>query len=165
MQLLWCLFTYLFCLIWRLLKTDFMHRMTRPECFRHFFSLLVSILCFNLLWALVCLVLWAVPMLPCPHTFHYLLWSASSYSRWPFGMYDLKFQLICSYPIYSLPLSVFTMYKFVCFCFVLLLLNLQRFLHTMRAIQGALISSSSIQIVLGFSGLWGIVTRLGMKVH
>ncbi|MCO5562874.1 hypothetical protein L7F22_016510 [Adiantum nelumboides] len=35
----------------------------------------------------------------------------------------------------------------------------QRFLHTMRAIQGALIASSTIQIVLGFSGLWGIVVR------
>lgn len=34
-----------------------------------------------------------------------------------------------------------------------------RFLHTMRAIQGALIGSSSIQIVLGFSGLWGILIR------
>lgn len=35
----------------------------------------------------------------------------------------------------------------------------ERFLHTMRAIQGALIASSSVQIVLGFSGLWGIMTR------
>eukprot|EP00249_Psilotum_nudum_P002635 c15755_g1_i2 orf=462-2057(-) len=35
----------------------------------------------------------------------------------------------------------------------------ERFIHTMRAIQGALIASSSVQIILGFSGLWGIVTR------
>eukprot|EP00250_Pteridium_aquilinum_P026505 c33110_g1_i1 orf=171-1745(-) len=35
----------------------------------------------------------------------------------------------------------------------------QRFLHTMRAIQGALIASSILQMVLGFSGLWGIVAR------
>ncbi|MCO5592933.1 hypothetical protein L7F22_046937 [Adiantum nelumboides] len=35
----------------------------------------------------------------------------------------------------------------------------QRFLSTMRAIQGALIASSSLQIILGFSGLWGIFTR------
>eukprot|EP00249_Psilotum_nudum_P005972 c19368_g1_i1 orf=386-1966(-) len=37
--------------------------------------------------------------------------------------------------------------------------NHVRFLHTMRAIQGALIASSSVQIVLGFSGLWGILSR------
>ena len=36
----------------------------------------------------------------------------------------------------------------------------QRFLHTMRAIQGAVIASSSLQIILGFSGLWGILSRL-----
>ncbi|KAI5070161.1 hypothetical protein GOP47_0014504 [Adiantum capillus-veneris] len=34
-----------------------------------------------------------------------------------------------------------------------------RFLHTMRAIQGAQIGSSTIQIILGFSGLWGILLR------
>ncbi|CAM6106117.1 unnamed protein product [Calypogeia fissa] len=34
-----------------------------------------------------------------------------------------------------------------------------RFKHTMKAIQGALILASSAQIVLGFSGIWGIVTR------
>lgn len=38
--------------------------------------------------------------------------------------------------------------------------NQVRFLHTMRAIQGALIGSSSIQIILGFSGLWAILVRL-----
>ncbi|KAI5073464.1 hypothetical protein GOP47_0011477 [Adiantum capillus-veneris] len=37
--------------------------------------------------------------------------------------------------------------------------NEQRFFSTMRAIQGALIASSSLQIILGFSGLWGIFTR------
>ncbi|KAJ4757024.1 Xanthine/uracil permease family protein [Rhynchospora pubera] len=35
----------------------------------------------------------------------------------------------------------------------------QRFRETMRAIQGALIVSSSIQIILGFSQLWGICSR------
>ncbi|KAJ3709331.1 hypothetical protein LUZ61_013036 [Rhynchospora tenuis] len=35
----------------------------------------------------------------------------------------------------------------------------QRFRKTMRAIQGALIVSSSIQIILGFSQLWGICSR------
>jgi hypothetical protein len=35
----------------------------------------------------------------------------------------------------------------------------QRFLHTMRAVQGAIITSSTIHIVLGFSGLWGILAR------
>ncbi|CAL9203523.1 nucleobase-ascorbate transporter 6-like [Musa acuminata AAA Group] len=36
----------------------------------------------------------------------------------------------------------------------------QRFLHIMRGTQGALIVSSTIQIILGFSGLWRIVVRL-----
>jgi len=36
----------------------------------------------------------------------------------------------------------------------------QRFLQTMKAIQGALIVSSSIQIILGYSQLWGIFSRL-----
>ncbi|KAH7429907.1 hypothetical protein KP509_09G071100 [Ceratopteris richardii] len=35
----------------------------------------------------------------------------------------------------------------------------ERFLHTMRNVQGALISSSSLQIILGYSGLWGILSR------
>ncbi|XP_057866977.1 nucleobase-ascorbate transporter 2 [Cryptomeria japonica] len=35
----------------------------------------------------------------------------------------------------------------------------QRFEHTMRAIQGALISASSLQIILGYSQLWGICSR------
>jgi hypothetical protein len=35
----------------------------------------------------------------------------------------------------------------------------QRFLETMKAIQGALIVSSSIQIILGYSQLWGIFSR------
>ncbi|KAL9231934.1 hypothetical protein vseg_007092 [Gypsophila vaccaria] len=34
-----------------------------------------------------------------------------------------------------------------------------RFIQTMRAIQGALIVSSSIQIILGYSQLWGLFTR------
>uniref|UniRef100_A0A0C9S7V8 TSA: Wollemia nobilis Ref_Wollemi_Transcript_7527_2810 transcribed RNA sequence n=1 Tax=Wollemia nobilis TaxID=56998 RepID=A0A0C9S7V8_9CONI len=36
----------------------------------------------------------------------------------------------------------------------------ERFLHTMRGIQGSLIVASAIQIILGFSGLWAIVARL-----
>ncbi|KAJ7178889.1 hypothetical protein O6H91_Y541500 [Diphasiastrum complanatum] len=35
----------------------------------------------------------------------------------------------------------------------------ERFCQTMRSIQGALIAASSIQFVLGFSGLWGILLR------
>lgn len=35
----------------------------------------------------------------------------------------------------------------------------ERFHHTMRAIQGALIASSSLQIILGYSQLWGICSR------
>ncbi|KAJ6843471.1 nucleobase-ascorbate transporter 6-like [Iris pallida] len=35
----------------------------------------------------------------------------------------------------------------------------ERFVHTMRAIQGALIAASSLQIVLGFLGPWRIVMR------
>ncbi|XP_042491400.1 nucleobase-ascorbate transporter 1-like isoform X1 [Macadamia integrifolia] len=35
----------------------------------------------------------------------------------------------------------------------------ERFLHTMRAIQGAVIIGSSLQIILGFSQLWGIFSR------
>uniref|UniRef100_A0A1D1ZJ98 Nucleobase-ascorbate transporter 2 n=1 Tax=Anthurium amnicola TaxID=1678845 RepID=A0A1D1ZJ98_9ARAE len=35
----------------------------------------------------------------------------------------------------------------------------ERFLQTIRAIQGALIVSSSIQIILGYSQLWGICSR------
>ncbi|CAO2815825.1 unnamed protein product [Amaranthus hypochondriacus] len=34
-----------------------------------------------------------------------------------------------------------------------------RFIQTMRAIQGALIVSSSLQIILGYSQLWGLFTR------
>ncbi|KAK2992330.1 hypothetical protein RJ640_020323, partial [Escallonia rubra] len=36
----------------------------------------------------------------------------------------------------------------------------QRFVHTMRAIQGSLIVSSFINIILGFSRAWGNLTRL-----
>ncbi|KAJ7520005.1 hypothetical protein O6H91_20G063100 [Diphasiastrum complanatum] len=35
----------------------------------------------------------------------------------------------------------------------------ERFLHTMREVQGALIIASSVQIILGFSGLWAIVLK------
>ncbi|XP_073362800.1 nucleobase-ascorbate transporter 2-like [Aegilops tauschii subsp. strangulata] len=35
----------------------------------------------------------------------------------------------------------------------------ERFLQSMRAIQGAVIVSSSIQIILGYSQLWGIFSR------
>ena len=38
-------------------------------------------------------------------------------------------------------------------------IRLQRFLHTMRAIQGALIVASSIQIILGYSQIWGLLSR------
>jgi xanthine/uracil permease len=41
-------------------------------------------------------------------------------------------------------------------CFLVLL---QRFTMTMRAIQGALIISSSIQIIVGYSQLWAICSR------
>lgn len=37
--------------------------------------------------------------------------------------------------------------------------NEERFLRTMREVQGALVASSSLQIILGFSGLWGIFSR------
>ncbi|KAK4363237.1 hypothetical protein RND71_018478 [Anisodus tanguticus] len=36
---------------------------------------------------------------------------------------------------------------------------LQRFVHTMRAIQGALIVAASIQIILGYSQVWGLFSR------
>ncbi|XP_010943259.1 nucleobase-ascorbate transporter 1 [Elaeis guineensis] len=35
----------------------------------------------------------------------------------------------------------------------------ERFLQTMRAIQGALIIASSLQVILGYSQLWGIFSR------
>ncbi|KAH6789000.1 Xanthine/uracil permease family protein [Perilla frutescens var. frutescens] len=34
-----------------------------------------------------------------------------------------------------------------------------RFIHTMRAIQGALIVASTTQIIIGYSQLWGLVSR------
>lgn len=40
----------------------------------------------------------------------------------------------------------------------------ERFLQTMRAIQGALIVSSSIQIILGYSQLWGIFSRFALQL-
>ncbi|KAK9084759.1 hypothetical protein Sjap_025170 [Stephania japonica] len=35
----------------------------------------------------------------------------------------------------------------------------ERFLHTMRAIQGSLIVAASLQIILGYSQVWGIFSR------
>ncbi|KAJ9686524.1 hypothetical protein PVL29_015430 [Vitis rotundifolia] len=35
----------------------------------------------------------------------------------------------------------------------------ERFIHTMRAIQGALIVAASIQIILGYSQVWGLFSR------
>jgi nucleobase transporter 1/2 len=37
--------------------------------------------------------------------------------------------------------------------------SLQRFRHAMRATQGAFIAGSVLNIILGFSGLWGIAAR------
>lgn len=39
------------------------------------------------------------------------------------------------------------------------MIGLQRFIQTMRAIQGALIVASSIQIILGYSQVWGLFSR------
>lgn len=41
---------------------------------------------------------------------------------------------------------------------------LQRFVHTMRAIQGALIVAASIQIILGYSQVWGLFSRYGTDI-
>ena len=38
-------------------------------------------------------------------------------------------------------------------------IGLQRFIQTMRAIQGALIVASTIQIILGYSQVWGLFSR------
>lgn len=38
-------------------------------------------------------------------------------------------------------------------------IGLQKFIQTMRAIQGALIVASSIQIILGYSQVWGLFSR------
>ena len=42
-------------------------------------------------------------------------------------------------------------------------LPLQRFESIMRATQGALIVASTLQMILGFSGLWRNVVRLSLK--
>jgi hypothetical protein len=42
----------------------------------------------------------------------------------------------------------------------LLHLWLQKFVRIMRGTQGALIVASTLQIIMGFSGLWRIVVRL-----
>jgi len=44
--------------------------------------------------------------------------------------------------------------------FIWLVINMQRFQRIMRGTQGALIVASTLQIVLGFSGLWRNVVRL-----
>ena len=44
------------------------------------------------------------------------------------------------------------------FCF-------QRFIQTMRAIQGALIVASSVQIILGYSQLWGLFSRYVLEIQ
>ncbi|CAI0417508.1 unnamed protein product [Linum tenue] len=41
----------------------------------------------------------------------------------------------------------------------------ERFIHTMRAIQGALIVASSIQIILGYSQVWGLFSRFRFPNH
>ena len=38
-------------------------------------------------------------------------------------------------------------------------IGLQRFIQTMRAIQGAFIVASSIQIIMGYSQVWGLFSR------
>ena len=42
---------------------------------------------------------------------------------------------------------------------MIVLMFAQKFKKIMRAIQGALIVASTLQIVLGFSGLWRNITR------
>jgi hypothetical protein len=37
--------------------------------------------------------------------------------------------------------------------------HVQRFVHAMRATQGAFIAGSALNIILGFSGIWGIAAR------
>uniref|UniRef100_A0A1D1Z5M7 Nucleobase-ascorbate transporter 2 n=1 Tax=Anthurium amnicola TaxID=1678845 RepID=A0A1D1Z5M7_9ARAE len=51
------------------------------------------------------------------------------------------------------------LFAFIYFLTLSCLFLMQRFLQTIRAIQGALIVSSSIQIILGYSQLWGICSR------
>jgi nucleobase transporter 1/2 len=55
-----------------------------------------------------------------------------------------------------------------CFCMyidnVVMFFLLQRFIHTMRAIQGALIVASSIQIILGYSQVWGLFSRYSLPL-
>lgn len=42
---------------------------------------------------------------------------------------------------------------------------LQRFIQTMRAIQGALIVAASIQIILGYSQVWGLFSRYSFYIR
>lgn len=46
----------------------------------------------------------------------------------------------------------------------LLLTHMKKFLRTMRGTQGALLVASTIQIILGFSGLWRNVVKLVPKL-
>lgn len=67
---------------------------------------------------------------------------------WPYSKHAiiLPLQVINILQVFSIP-------QLKC------LLLLQRFKMTMRAIQGALIISSCIQIILGYSQLWGVCSR------
>ncbi|GAB2234666.1 hypothetical protein Drorol1_Dr00003928 [Drosera rotundifolia] len=40
-----------------------------------------------------------------------------------------------------------------------IMMNLQRFRNTMKAVQGSMIVASSIQVILGYSQLWAICSR------
>ena len=61
----------------------------------------------------------------------------------------------------SLPYVDTALLNFVHVCFLIVQRSfvLQRFEKTMRGIQGALIVASTLQIVVGFSGLWRNVAR------
>lgn len=58
--------------------------------------------------------------------------------------------------------TFYDFYTCVLFCKVnrYMLMILQKFERIMRGTQGALIVASTLQIVLGFSGLWRNITRL-----
>lgn len=45
------------------------------------------------------------------------------------------------------------------------MIRLQRFIQTMRAIQGALIVASSIQIIMGYSQVWGLFSRYIVSIY
>jgi hypothetical protein len=54
--------------------------------------------------------------------------------------------------------ELFDHFLYLLFCFFIF--SMQKFKKIMRATQGALIVASTLQIVLGFSGLWRNVARL-----